>query len=69
MLSSMDELHKNMLEAFAEVDSRPKNIYITDEEGNPNLSMYDIPLSVKVQLEALAAHLYEMEIMSNREVV
>lgn len=65
----MDELYKAMLEATIEVDSRPKNIYITGAEGNPNLSMYDVPLSDKVQLEALAAHLYEMELMSNREVV
>lgn len=52
------------IEYFSEVDKRPKNVHLRTKGGNRRvLSMYDRPLPLKVQLEALAASLMEYDMM------
>lgn len=80
MLSSMEVIDSNSIELYnryaeilSEVDKRPKNIQLLTEKGQTFMSMYDRGLSLKEQLEALTAWLYEQEVLreeyKNREVV
>lgn len=55
-----------LIESLIEVDRRPKNILL--ETNNSRVtSMYDRPLPLKEQLEALAAAFMEAEILREEQ--
>lgn len=71
--SNSIELYNRYAEILSEVDKRPKNIQLLTKKDQTFMPMYDRGLSLKEQLEALTAWLYEQEVLreeyKNREVV